>query len=91
MNRRSFLRGLGSFMILPGAGRVWSVPRPDPVPVLPCGLYEQLQACGRIVQPTTPPDMRQILDALYGLKLERIKAGYPDGLCLDLLRDPYFP
>ena len=31
MNRRQFLRGVGAFMILPGAGRVWkAVASPPP-------------------------------------------------------------
>ena len=25
MNRRTFIKGLGAFMILPGAGRIWKV------------------------------------------------------------------
>ena len=30
MNRRSFLAGIGAFMVLPGAGRIWKATRAEP-------------------------------------------------------------
>lgn len=79
MNRRSFVErlalGAASFMILPGAGRVWRAMRD--VPNGPPFIVSELI-----------PPMR--VTRLYDYMLERIRAKHPDG-SMDLTYVPLVP
>ena len=79
MTRRSFIKGLGLFTSLPGAGRIWKAERQIYWRhVVTCRCFDQAYLDALEHQPFMAKeelDLRKLFDEFYRLKMERSMAG----------------
>lgn len=77
MNRRAFIAGLGTFMILPGAGRIWRARREVPM-CNPIVTYFSNETISK-TRPLMPYQLNldELFDQMYAIQRSRAASTQP--------------